>query len=172
MLLYDVTKELMEQGRNPLIIHCGKINDGQWCLINDYKWNIKSIKNIQNRSFLDTLNIGFILIDEAQRIKECQLNILLNYAIDREVPIFFSYDVKQYLHKGEDTNINDFLVKNYKLITVYSYKLTNKIRTNEKMAKFIQNLMSLKNLICQYLTIMYQLNIFITFNLYVHICNI
>ena len=80
-------------------------------LIYSYKWNIQSIKTINENTINTYINnsIKIILIDEAQRIRSTQLNLIIKKSLEQNTPIIFSYDPKQYLSKGENKNIYDIL---------------------------------------------------------------
>ncbi len=45
----------------------------------------------------DISNYKLVLIDESQRIRDNQLEVILNKSIENQIPIIFSYDVKQFL---------------------------------------------------------------------------
>ena len=144
LLLYDIAKQCIAQGNRPLIIHCGILNEGQEKLINQYHWNILSIRSINWRIPLTALdNVDLVLIDESQRIRTQQLNAIINKAVENKVPIIFSYDTNQYLKEGETRNIADYLASSFPNIKVSVKKLSNKIRTNKQLASFISNLMQI-----------------------------
>ena len=138
LLLYDIAKKFYDSA---LVIHCGKLNGGHEKLKYYYKWNIESVKSINKNSIDSHVNksINIILIDEAQRIRTGQLELIVKESINQKIPIIFSYDPKQYLSKGENKNIYEYLQKHYE-IKLSEYKLTRKIRTNPEIASFISNL--------------------------------
>ena len=146
LLMYDMAKEQILNGKSVLIIHCGKINPGHFRLIQSYNWNIRPIKDISvdleyNKSILQGFDI--IFIDESQRINSSQLQALTDAAVELCRPLVFSYDVKQYLKTGETLDIANYLATNYPNIHLESKKLTNKIRTNKELASFITNLIDI-----------------------------
>lgn len=141
LLIYDMAKELMRKNKNVVIIHCGMLNDGHIKLKNKYEWNIFPIKSFANFSenfILDKCEALFI--DEAQRIRKAQLDSIVQFSIKKNMPIIFSYDLKQILKDYEGVDIPDYLKNTYPKITLHTKKLTNKIRTNKTMASFIHNL--------------------------------
>ncbi len=71
LLIYDIVKELRENRKKPLIIHCGYLNNGHEEL-KKYGWEIISIKHYAN---YELSNYDAIFIDEAQRIYPNQLEI-------------------------------------------------------------------------------------------------
>ena len=58
----------------------------------------------------------------------------------KQIPIIFSYDPKQYLRSGEDRDVQSYLETKHAGIPVCAKKLTTKIRTNKELASFITNL--------------------------------
>lgn len=76
LLTFDITKHLLASDKKALIIHCGQLNDGHRALI-EAGWTICPIKNykIHNIATFDA-----VLIDEAQRIYQDQLNDIVSAA--------------------------------------------------------------------------------------------
>lgn len=144
LLMYDIAKEQISSGKKVKIIHCGLLNNGHQQLKNDYNWDIISIREIpKNKESVDLNGYDYVFVDEAQRIRNLQLQALTEKAIEKQVPIIFSFDTKQYLRSGESLNLSDYLAETYPEITTSTKKLTNKIRTNKAMASFITNLMNI-----------------------------
>lgn len=144
LLLYDIAKELMLAGKRVLIIHCGKLNEGHERLNSKYNWNIISIGKVNSWIAISALgSCDCIFVDEAQRIREGQLCEITDKAVEKEISVVFSYDVKQFLRDGETRNISDYLAENYNTVFTSTKMLKNKIRTNKSMASFITNLMNI-----------------------------
>lgn len=80
------------------LIHCAQINNGQYKLINDYKWNIYPIKNY---SSLFEKRFDVLIIDEVQRIKIEQFRLIKKYIDDNNTILILSGDRKQILRNGE-----------------------------------------------------------------------
>ena len=134
LLMYDIAKEMTKHGKKNLVIHCGNLNEGHLRIINEYKWDIKSVKEIsRNKENINVSEADTIFVDESQRISEPQINALIQAAIDKQVPIVFSFDTKQYLKNNETLDVSEYLQKNYSNVKVAVKKLTNKIRTNKSM---------------------------------------
>lgn len=144
LLLYDIAKSIIRGGGNITIIHCGILNDGHWRLKEIYKWDIRAIKAVNNIT-VDSILSGcsILFVDEAQRIRCDQLDLLVKAARNQGVPIIFSYDVRQYLRENEGRDIEKYLKERFPLIRVSTKKLTTKIRTNKAMASFITNLFNI-----------------------------
>lgn len=145
LLMYDLVKSLNNDGLKTVVIHCGKLNGGHSKLISKYGWNIRPIREIFDPSIdrIITEDIDVVFVDEAQRISESQLNIIVKRAISQNVPMVFSYDIKQYLKSGENTDIYEYLKPVYSELNLLRRKLTNKIRTNKEMSSFITNLLQI-----------------------------
>ena len=141
LLLYDIAKSMMKSGLNITIIHCGILNDGHFKLIETYKWDIHAVKEVKPTGIESILNgCSMLFVDEAQRIRRNQLDLIVRTALQKCVPIIFSYDVKQYLRDNEGRDIGEYLRAEFPSIRVSTKKLTTKIRTNKEMASFITNL--------------------------------
>lgn len=144
LMMYDIAKELIRKKQNPIIIHCGILNNGHEKLIETYNWEIHSIKTISKLTIDNVFDdCSVLFIDEAQRIRESQLKLIIQKSIELQIPIIFSYDVKQYLKEGENRDIEVYLKENYPQIPLFSKKLTTKIRTNKELASFITNLLNI-----------------------------
>ncbi len=144
LLMYDIAKEMQEFGKKVLIIHCGRLNPGHERLANNYKWSIWPIRNVSNvKENVRISEFDFIFVDESQRIRNMQLSALIESAIENGIPLFFSYDTKQYLKTGETLDLGEFLHQNYPEVELSKKSLTNKIRTNKAMASFITNMFEL-----------------------------
>lgn len=142
LLVYDIAKTYINKNKNILIIHSGKLNNGHELLKIKYGWNLVSISSITDCTIEKNLHDkDFIIIDEAQRTRQWQLKLLVEFCIKNNKQIIFSYDTKQYLSNGENNDINNYLLENYSDLDIHLYKLTNRIRTNKNMASFILNLM-------------------------------
>jgi len=145
LLMYDIAKTTQRRDMSTVVIHCGKLNAGQERLNAEFGWNIKSIRSITctSISYQVQKTTVAIFIDESQRIREYQLKMIIDRAMDLKIPIIFAYDKKQYLKGGETTDIFNYLTFNYPELTAVKKTLTNKIRTNEEMASFITNLFNI-----------------------------
>lgn len=144
LLMYDIAKDMIISGKKVLIVHCGMLNNGHNELVSSYYWKIRSIKSINEFSIDNVLEgCTMLFIDESQRIRDRQLNLIIQKCIELGVPIFFSYDTKQYLRENECRDINIYLESNYPDFVLSSKKLTTKIRTNKELASFITNLLSI-----------------------------
>ena len=144
LLLYDIARTISESNKT-ILIHCGKLNEGHELLRDKFDWNIYSIRNIKaptiDRYIDDTVKA--IFIDESQRIRTDQLEMIIGKSKELKIPIVFSYDTKQYLSEGESKNIYEYIKTNYPEINIYKKSLTNKIRTNKNISSFITNLIQI-----------------------------
>ena len=141
LLLYDLAKELRKE-KQVIIIHSGMLNQGHRELIDDYEWNIYSMKDFkQGLSMIPEI----ILIDETQRALPWQLSEIITYVENNdETHCVFSIDQRQVLapFENEWNNLNCIT----SLDKTKSYTLGNSIRTNKELAGFIKGLFNLKYL--------------------------
>ena len=140
LLLYDLAKELSQNGK-VLLIHCGKIVEGQLKIRNEIRnLNIISAKEL-NSSQNDISNYNFDLVDESHRIYEKQFKEICDSIIKNNQICIFSSDPEQILSSAEE---NRNIVKKIKALQLTGdYELSEKIRTNKELHSFI---MCLKNL--------------------------
>lgn len=132
LVTYDIANDVY-RNNEILIIHCGILNKGHFILKDDYGWNIIPIKHFVQQDFS---KYYLIIIDEAQRIYKNQLDIIIDEVKKHSINCIFSYDGQQTLSKSEIyANIEAEIEKE---LTIKSFELTTKIRTNKEVASFIQ----------------------------------
>lgn len=139
LLIYDIAKELSDKKRGVAIIHCGQLNDGHNLLIKDYGWDIYDIKNFDkvNYNMIDVL-----IIDEGQRIRSEQLELILDKIKCLHINCIFSYDPEQVLSNKEMESQSLKIIDSNKSV---SYVISGKIRSNIEIVSFIDNLFNLKH---------------------------
>lgn len=141
LLLYDIAKDFIRSGADVVLIHSGKLNDGHRKLQETYGWTIYSIASVNKISINNLLSpCSILLIDESQRISNEQMEWIIECSQQKQIPIVFCYDPKQYLRSGEDRDVQSYLETKHPDIPVCAKKLTTKIRTNKELASFITNL--------------------------------
>lgn len=130
LLTYDLAKTL-SQSYDVLIIHCADLNSGQQVLINK-GMEIISVKKLRHVN-LDHYDV--IVIDEAQRLWRPQYDKIM----DQSCYVIASYDPKQTLTLKDEASeaMTDYEKK------CQIYKLTNTIRTNTEIMRFVANLFDL-----------------------------
>jgi hypothetical protein len=138
LLTFDIAKHLQREGKKVLIIHCGILNGGHQELAKQ-GWNIASIKNHQQHNFS---LLDLVVIDEAQRIKKSQLDDIAARVTTGKCACIFSYDKAQVLSSWEATG--DTAGKIGSISSITTYKLSDKIRTNQEIASFIKMLFDRK----------------------------
>lgn len=144
LLMYDVAKDIIQSKQKAVIIHCGMLNEGHTKLNLDYGWTVRSIRSVKENTVNDLLaGSSILLIDEAQRIREPQLRLIIQTSREKQIPIIFSYDTKQYLRNNEGRDIEEYLGRYHSDVLLSPKKLTTKIRTNKELASFITNLLSI-----------------------------
>lgn len=155
LLTYDIAKELRLNGKKPLIIHCGILNNGQDKLKSEHGWVITSIKYYYTHELSD---YDLVIIDEAQRIKSDQLTNIVEKIQLVNGKCIFSYDKSQTLATWEEKrNIDDYINN---ISTIVTHKLTEKIRTNKEISLFMKALFYSKSAIKQLSKDNIQLNYF------------
>jgi hypothetical protein len=134
LLTYDIAKHLIGSKSEPLIIHCGQLNNGHIELIKN-GWAITPIKTYGNH---DLANYDLVIIDEAQRIYPKQLDTIIENARLAKCCCIFSHDKLQTLANWEEAR--DVSAKIGSINPITQYKLSEKIRTNKEIAAFIKML--------------------------------
>ncbi|MFJ5481787.1 ATP-binding protein [Pectobacterium actinidiae] len=134
LLVYDIVKILMREGKKALIIHCGYLNEGQEEL-KSCGWKIIQIKNF---SSYELSNYDIVIIDEAQRVYPEQLEKIVSSITTNKGDCIFSYDKMQTLAKWEEARDIDGKIN--KISKISTYKLSEKIRSNKEIANFIKML--------------------------------
>jgi hypothetical protein len=133
LLAYDTVAELARSGRTPLIVHCGKLNEGHHTLI-EAGWKIISVRDVARHG----LNgFGPILLDEAQRIRPQQFANVVAHITANNGQCVFSYDRSQTLADYETRN--DISAQITAIPGISSFSLSEKIRTNKEIANFIKS---------------------------------
>lgn len=138
LLIYDVYRDLVAEGKRALIVHCGNLNDGQHTLKKS-GWRICPVKNVRN---LDFSTYDAVIVDEAQRIYAAQLDEIIEKANQHVGLCIFSYDKVQTLAQWEEKNKMDERLN--QIDGISGYKLSAKIRTNKEVATFIRSLFDKK----------------------------
>ena len=136
LLVYDIAKDFMKNGKKVKIIHCGNLNDGQDKL-NENGWDIDPIKRFHK---LDFENYDVVIIDEVQRMKNFSTDIQIFKEYTGK--LLFSGDKEQWLIEIEKRNgVIEGLLNDP---SVETFKLTTKIRSNKEIASFIKKLFDLE----------------------------
>ncbi|GKS68150.1 hypothetical protein W03_01540 [Nitrosomonas sp. PY1] len=134
LLTYDIVRYLIKDNRKALIIHCGQLNDGHEKL-KENDWRITSIKRYKT---YDLADFDLVIIDEAQRIYQGQLNDIVERVRLAKCGCIFSYDKIQTLSNWEEKN--NIAGEIESINSIIRYKLSEKIRTNKEIATFIKML--------------------------------
>ncbi|MGI9580135.1 DNA/RNA helicase domain-containing protein [Chryseobacterium sp. RRHN12] len=130
LLVYDIAKEIFSND-NVLVIHCGQLNEGHIQLLEHYKWDIVSAKYIFAQDFS---KYKLVIVDEAQRVYPNYFDKVIDEVKANKSNCILSHDEEQTLSKNE---INYKIVEKIEdVITVPTFELTNKIRTNKEVSNF------------------------------------
>ncbi|OAQ13749.1 hypothetical protein F480_04795 [Bibersteinia trehalosi Y31] len=140
LLTYDIVYETINNGKKPLIIHCGKLNSGHEILKSE-GWDIRGIKDF-NRNITIIENYDVLFIDEAQRLYDSQFEKINNKIKEINGKVVFSFDQKQTLSNKESqlnmgSRIESLCLNN-------NFSLSEKIRTNKEISDFIKVLFNKK----------------------------
>lgn len=138
LLTFDIAKHLYEKKKNILIIHCGQLNEGHRALVKQ-GWKVSSIKYHQNH---DLNLVDLLVIDEAQRIQQSQLDNMVERVKQAKCICIFSYDKVQTLSTWEEKG--NMAGKISAIPAINIYKLSEKIRSNKEIANFIKMLFNRK----------------------------
>lgn len=156
LLLFDIAHCYSYKGKKPCVIVCRNCSNKNY-LSNVLKLDIIEIKDLTSLLESERINdYDVILIDEAQRLRDNQLNSILKLSLDKW-HVIFSIDPLQTLNLQE-SNSNVFeRIKNNDSSQIY--KLSNRIRSNESIEMFTRRMVCLnctdyekKNYDCIHLT--------------------
>jgi len=141
LLLYDIAKELSKLNTT-LIIHCGKLSDGQ-IRINRELTNLHIVPAEILRYNSNVLSEHtYILVDETHRIFPNQFDAICDIIHKDNKICIFSSDPEQVLSAKEENR--DIVSKIMALPLIEKYELSEKIRTNKELSSFIINVRNLK----------------------------
>lgn len=141
LLLYDIAKELSKKGK-VVVIHCGKLADGQ-VYLNSNLQNFKVLSVVSMRYNEKLLyEYKYILVDESHRIFPYQFEKICSLVREKNKICIFSSDPGQILSIQEQER--KIVEKILALPLIAKYELSEKIRTNKELAAFIKNVRNLK----------------------------
>ncbi|WP_429970438.1 DNA/RNA helicase domain-containing protein [Fructilactobacillus sp. Tb1] len=145
LVLFDYAKKETSKGKKVLFIICSPLKSSEDAHLSSILGlDVKSIKNAfpynpgnrRNYNYLSKYDV--IIIDEAQRIYESQLNIILSIENSKKI---FSCDQRQTFHPRENKlNVTKILNDNGSIV----FKLSEKIRSDPAMSSFIQKFLNLR----------------------------
>ncbi|MFC0016085.1 DNA/RNA helicase domain-containing protein [Allobacillus sp. GCM10007490] len=138
LLIYDISKSLMEDDKAVGIIHCANLNLGQRQLI-EKGWVIESIRYYTE---IFEKDIDVLILDETQRIRNDQFENIIEKCHENGIKCIIAFDPDQRLHNQE---FKSGVPTRIKEISDNYSKLTNKIRTNKEIDCFIRNLFNLND---------------------------
>lgn len=139
LLLYDIAKEFSRKNKCCLI-HCGDLSEGHLYLNSKIK-NLKIISAKEAGKISDFSSCDFLFVDEAHRIYSDTYKCIVSSVKQSNITCFWSLDARQTLSKAEKNR--DIPTRISKLSTLIEYKLSDKIRTNSELARFITSLFDL-----------------------------
>lgn len=142
LLLYDIAKTLSKNA-STIIIHCGKLVDGQIKIGNEIEnLDVASAEQLKYDNF-DLSKYRFILVDETHRIYENQFEKICISIKENSQICIFSSDPEQVLSSAEKRR--DIVGKIKGSNIQKEFVLSEKIRTNKEINSFIINMRNLKH---------------------------
>lgn len=136
LLLYDIAMELSVRQR-VCIIHCGSFStelkklDERLKRIDFFQCNGDEKFN-EN----DLYDYSVCLVDEAHRLDNSLLDMVIDVAHHNNTPVIFSYDCEDIISKEE---MDKSILQRMEGIEGFtSFRLTNRIRTKSELSSFIQ----------------------------------
>jgi len=138
LLAYDIVKNVLKGGQQALVLHCGQLNHGHLKLV-EQGWAIASIKSLQQ---YDLSKFYLILIDESQRLRQWQFEIIQNNIKQNNGNCIFAHDKLQTLGYDEErVNTSGQIAE---ICGENTYRLSEKIRSNKEISNFITALLNNK----------------------------
>ena len=146
LLLYDIAKTLMLEGKKVVIGHSGLLNAGHEELIK-HGWQIKSTQNlisrVNDKNTIIDIDVDAFLIDEAQRCYPYIMDALFEDIVKRGKKCIFSYDSEQIMSEDEDRRNNGDRIQ--ELASGNIYELSSNIRTNSDVYGFVEGLFNIRH---------------------------
>ncbi|MCT3699381.1 hypothetical protein CMU66_07205 [Elizabethkingia anophelis] len=132
LLIYDIAKDILLMD-DVLLIHCGQLNEGHELLVDEYNWDIIPAKSIFAH---DYSKYKLVILDEAQRVYPNFFDKIIDEVKKNNSNCILSHDEEQTLSKQEIIAKIPLKIEN--VITIPTFELTNKIRTNKEVATFTE----------------------------------
>ena len=135
LLLYDIAMKL--SGRQMVcMIHCGASGQ-EWKRLHERLRRIVWVSDSQITAEMRLDEYGTVLVDEAHLLDKETLENIVEAAGKR--PVIFTSDCEDQLSPEEvDQSVKLGIAK---LPEIQTFRLTNRIRTNEEISSFVQNMM-------------------------------
>lgn len=137
LLLYDIAMKLSVRHR-VCMIHCEEAED-KWKILHERLRRIEFLSDGQLMEQLKFEQYSGILVDEAHLLSPEKLQHLLECS--KNQPVIFSSDSEEIISPEEVDRRNIEMLK--ELPYIKTFRLTNRIRTNEELSTFILNMMHL-----------------------------
>lgn len=135
LLLYDIAMKL--SGRQMVcIIHCGASGQ-EWKRLHERLRRIVWVSDSQITAEMRLDEYGTVLVDEAHLLDKETLENIVEAAGKR--PVIFTSDCEDQLSPEEVGQSVKLGIA--KLPEIQTFRLTNRIRTNEEISSFVQNMM-------------------------------
>ena len=139
LLLYDIAMKLSSR-QMVCMIHCGASGQ-EWKKLHERLKRIVWMADSQITEETSLDEYGAILVDEAHLLEKETLENIAAAAGKR--PIIFTSDCEDQISPEEvDQSVKQEIAK---LSGIQLFRLTNRIRTNEELSSFIQNMMHISD---------------------------
>lgn len=135
LLLYDIAMKLSSR-QMVCMIHCGASGQ-EWKRLHERLRRIVWVSDSQITAEMRLDEYGTVLVDEAHLLDKETLENIVEAAGKR--PVIFTSDCEDQLSPEEvDQSVKLGIAK---LPEIQTFRLTNRIRTNEEISSFVQNMM-------------------------------
>lgn len=139
LLLYDLARRVAKiSTKKVLVVHVGQLNQGHEILKELAELDVISVRGVLGK--LESINsehYSCIIVDETQRIRQDQLETIIDVARKMQLGVIVGYDKAQTLSAAEIKSGSIELIESRRTV---GYALTQKIRTNANVASFIGTL--------------------------------
>ena len=132
LLLLDMAIEL-SASKKVCFVHCGILSKGHAIIGSKTNVNVFPIKDIRK---VNIESYDYVLFDESQRMFKREYTYLQSNIFSLNKTLIFSHDPYQILSNTERNSDTSSAIESIK--DIKKYNLTNKIRTNPDIIRFVQ----------------------------------
>ena len=137
LLLYDIAMKLSDR-HHVCMIHCEGADD-KWRILHERLRRVEFLSDSQLMNQQKFEQYSGILVDEAHLLSPEKLQYLLERS--KGQPVIFSSDSEEMISSEELDRRNIEMIET--LPDIKTFRLTNRIRTNEELSTFISHMMHL-----------------------------
>ncbi len=141
LVLYHYAKQIIQRGNKALIVHVAQLNSGHIRLMRECGLSISAIYTFMSYLKSQILNnFDVIIFDEAQRLRNDQIEQIIEYVKNNRINCIFGYDEKQKLSDEELRSTSVQLIKDNSTL---KHTLSRCIRSNNTISSFTRSLFNL-----------------------------